>query len=127
MTKSMNIKDVEFNMTKAPLTDYKLKILITYLERLKLGKDDTVILDLTCNFAPCVSPNTEDKTPFSDGAAKGKKFHLFDSEGNKLRLPSDESIDQLIQRIALITDSIRAKGVLVVNLAPLPRYQAHAV
>ena len=40
-----------------------------------------------------------------------------------MRLPSDESINQLIKRIALITDSMRAKGVLVLNLAPLPRYQ----
>ena len=110
-------------MTKAPLNKNKVKTLITYLERLKLGKDYTVILELTCNFAPCVSPNTADKKPFSDGAAKGRKFHPFDSEGNKIRLPSDEFIGQLNERIALITDSIRAKGVLVVNLAPLPRYQ----
>ena len=41
----------------------------------------------------------------------------------KLRLPSDESIDQLIERISLITGSVRAEDVLVVNLAPFPRYQ----
>ena len=73
----MNIKDVEFNKTKAPLTDYKLKTLITYLKRLKLEKDYTVVLDLTCNFAPCVSPYTEDKTLFIDCVGKGRKFQLF--------------------------------------------------
>ena len=46
----MNIKD----MSKAPLIDYEVNTLKAYLKMLKLRKNDSVILDLTCNFAPSV-------------------------------------------------------------------------
>ena len=41
MKTSMNIKDVEYNKTKVPLTDYKMKTLTDYLERSKLRKNET--------------------------------------------------------------------------------------
>ena len=38
-------------------------------------------------------------------------------------LCSPASIDNLVNRIARVTDAMRVPGNLVVNLAPLPRYQ----
>lgn len=88
----LNIKGAVYNKTKAPLNDFKVKSVITYLEGLRLGNNETVILDLTCNFAPEVLPSTGDKTPFSTGVARSKKFHLYDSEGRKVRIPNSTSI-----------------------------------
>ena len=93
----------------------------TYLEGLWLRKNDTVILDLTCNFAIVVSHNTEDKILFTTGHWVGGGG-FFDSEGRKVGVPNPTSIGNLINRIARVTDAMRWSGNLVINLAPLPRY-----
>ena len=63
-------------------------------------------------------------SPVMGGAGKGRKFHLIDSEGKILGLPSVESIDKLIKRISPMTGSVSTKDVLVINLTPIPRYQS---
>ena len=67
--------------------------------------------------------NTVNKRPQFTGRANVKKFHLVDSEGHKLVVPSAADVDTLISRITLVTGSVTTKDVLVVNLTPLPRYQ----
>ena len=105
------------------LTDnYKVTTRIAYLEVSRLRKIDTVIFDLTCNFAPSVH-KAKVASKVKNGVGKGRMFHLLDSEGIKLGLRSAGSIDQLIKRISLFTGSVSAKDVLVVNLTPMPRYQ----
>ena len=81
MKESLNIRDVEHHISKAPLTDYKVAGLIAYLKASKLKEHDTVILDLTCNFALGPHKDTEDKSLQMIGEGKVKQFHLIDSEG----------------------------------------------
>ena len=116
MKVSLNIKDVEHHVSKAPLTDHKVDPLIVYLKASNLKAKDTVFLDLTCNFAPGPHKNTRDKSPQFSGRANVKKFHLIDSEGHKLVVPSGDSVDTLIKRIARVTGSVTTKDVLVVKV-----------
>ena len=66
----LNIEGVEHQLSMAPLTDHKVDRLIAYLEASNLKKNDTVIFT---------------------GKQKGKKFHLADSKGLKLVVPSTAS------------------------------------
>ena len=52
-----------------------------------------------------------------------EKFHLADSKGLKLVMPSTASVDDLLKRIAHVTGTMTNKDVLAINLSPLPRYQ----
>ena len=61
------IEGVEHHVSKAPLTDHKVDRLIAYLEASNLKKYDTVILDLTCNFAPSLPMNSEDSCTRTSG------------------------------------------------------------
>ena len=75
----LNIEGVEHHVSKAPLTDHKVDRLIAYLEASNLKDHDTVILDLTRNFAPSLPMDSEDNCPRTTGKLKGKKFHIADS------------------------------------------------
>ena len=119
----LNIEGIEHQLSMAPLTDHKVDRLIAYLEASNLKKNDTVIFDLTCNFAPSPHMNSVENRPLSTGKQKGKKFHLADSKGLKLVVPSTASVDNLLKRIARVTGSVTNKDVLAINLSPLPRYQ----
>ena len=114
---------MEYHKVTAPLNDYKMTRLQGYLDAIKLKKGDTVVLDLTCNFAPAPQKGTNDMPPLTTGEGKSRQFHLCDSKKRKLIVPSDNSVDALINRIVGVTNSMTTKGVLVVNLAPMPRHQ----
>ena len=116
------ITEVEHQLSIAPLTDHKVDRLIAYLDVSNLKKNNTVIL--TCNFTPGPHMNTVEKRPMTTGKAKVKKFHLVDTEGLKLVVPSAANVDNLLSKIARVTGSVTSKDVLVVNLSPLPRYQS---
>ena len=119
----LNIAGVEHQLFMAPLTDHKVDRLIAYLEASNLEKNDTIIFDLTCNFAPSPHMNSVKNRSLSTGKAKVKKFHLADTKGLKLVVPSTASVDNLLKRIARATGSVTNKDVLAINLSPLPRYQ----
>ena len=123
MKEVLNITEVEHQLFIAPLTDHKVDRLIAYLDASNLKKNDTVIFELTCNFAPGPHMNTLDKRPMTTGKAKVKRFHLFDIKGLKLVVPRVAKVDNLLSMIARDTGSVTSKDVLVVNLTPLPRYQ----
>lgn len=120
---TLYINSVTYHKSRAPLTNDKVEKLIAFLTGLNLSKKDCVILDLTCNFAPKVSQDTEDKVPLSTGGQRGRVYHLFDSEGKKLCIPDPASIDSLIEKVAVVTESMVCSNNLVINLSPLPRYQ----
>ena len=123
LKQDLRCKDVEYNITKAPLTEQKVKSLVTYLENLKLVENDCVILNLTCNFAPVVSTSTKYKTPVSEGTGRSKKYYLIDLEGRKVCIPNPGSIDILFDKISRVIDCTNGSRNLVINLSPLPRYQ----
>ena len=100
LKQDLRCKDVEYNITKAPLTEQKVKSLVTYLENLKMVENDCVILNLTWNFAPVVSTSTKYKAPVSEGTGRSKKFHLIDLEGRKVCIPNPGSIDILFDKIS---------------------------
>ena len=119
----LHVKGVVHQLSAAPLTDQKVTRLIGFLEDAGLGENDTVILDLTCNFAPNPPISNAVRIPWSTGKVKSKKFHLADSKGGRLVVPSTAVVDGLLRRIVRVTESITTKGVLVINLSPLPRFQ----
>ena len=83
--------------------------MITYLAGLRLKKNDTVILDLTCNFAQIViyKVRTESRSSLGGGGGRTKKFQLCDLEGRKV--------------------ASLVPGNLMVNLAHLPGIKINAV
>ena len=123
MKNVLNIPHVQYVESKAPLNSNKVSLLVKTLEGLKLNQADTVILDLTCNSLPTVENPSKSIVPLTTGFGKSKVFHLCDSEQQKLKLPSLSSIDELINMISALTSSLRGTGALVINLAPLPRFQ----
>ena len=125
MKEALNLTEVEQHLSTAPLNDHKVDRLIAYLKNSNLKSKDTVIFDLTCNFAPGPQMTTVDKRPHITGQMRAnvKKFHLVDSKGHILVVPSAADVDTLISRITRVTGSLTTKDILVVNLTPLPRYQ----
>ena len=75
---------------------------LALLEASNLKKNDTVIFDLTFNFAPSPHINSVDNCPLSTGKQKGKKFHLADYKGLKLVVPSTACVDDLLKRIVAL-------------------------
>ena len=72
MKEALNFMEVEHHLSTAPLTDHKVNRLIAYLKNINLKAKDTVIFDLTCNFAPGPHMNTKDKRPQISGRANVK-------------------------------------------------------
>ena len=79
MKEALNFTEVEHHLSTAPLIDHKVDRLIAYLKIPNLKAKDTIIFDLTCNFAPGPHMNTMDKRPLITGMNNIKKFHLVDS------------------------------------------------
>lgn len=90
-----------------------------------LTSGDTVILDSTCNFAPApleLNGNTPLRT--GTGNRTTKKIHLVDGQMKPLVIPNDDDIEAMLNNVIQVVQDLRGRGILVVNLTPLPRYQA---